>query len=230
MPDKTAIIKPPQGFNAVYLQTADNFRLYSWYHNQKPIILYFHGNGGSLNERAYRAEIFAKNGFGVFMVSYRGYANSQGEPSEAGFIEDGKAAMKFLTDSGVKPQQIIIYGESIGSGVATQIAAEFSNAKLLVLEAPFSSLLSVAQQKYWFVPVSLLLKDRFDSLAFASKVNVPALVLHAKGDPVIPFFEGQKLFSAFNSPKKMVAVDANFHIDLTPEFIIEQIRLMLKNL
>ena len=231
IPHKSSSIITPANLEEIYFKTEDGFKIHGWFSPskvKKPLILYFHGNGGSLNDRAYRAETFVKNGFGLLMISYRGYGNSEGKPSELGFIEDGKAALKFLTSQGIETNNIILYGESIGSAVATQIAAKIPDCKLLVLEAPFSSILSMGKRIYWFMPISLMLKDRFESVKFAPKVQSPVLIMHANGDPVVPFAEGKILFASFNSPKRLIEIDGDFHIDLTPEFIIKEIEQSLQ--
>ncbi len=244
-PDKIRIESVPRGFIENYLVAADGTRLYSWYHDSKlidlnhklltkfnsqqnhflpiKVILYLQGNAGSLLNREERASAFAKSGLSVLMLSYRGYANSEGNPSESGLVADGRSAMNFLISQGFKESEILLYGESIGSGVAVQLAAEFSKIAMLVLEAPFTSAVAVANHHYWFVPVSWLLKDRFDSAAFAAKISSPTLIFHAYGDSVVPFLEGWKLFEKFSSPKHFVGLQGNFHIDLAPKTILQEI-------
>jgi len=219
------------GFQEIYLKTIDNKEIYSWYKppqlNQKTI-LYFHGNAGNMAGREDRLIEFSKN-FGVLAISYRGYSKSQGSPSQDGFFIDAKTAIDFLISKAIYPQDLILFGESIGSGVATKMAKE-QDFYALILEAPFSSTLSIAKKTYWFLPVSLILKDRFESIIDANKINTPLLIFHAKGDKIVPYEEGQKLFEKFNSYKKFISLDGDFHIALTGQYLREQIDIFIKEI
>ncbi|NBX52610.1 MAG: alpha/beta hydrolase [Proteobacteria bacterium] len=219
------ILVIPEDFQEVILKTSDEVEVYAWY--KKPLegqktILYFHGNAGNLAGRTDRMIKFA-NQYGVLAISYRGYAKSKGSPSQDGFFADANSALGFLNSQQISTKQIILFGESIGSGVATKLASENEFAGL-ILEAPFTSIESVAKKIYWFLPVSLILRDHFDSAKLAPKINTPVLIIHAKGDKIVPFSEGQKLFELFNSPKKLIALDGDFHIAVSPDFLIKSIK------
>jgi fermentation-respiration switch protein FrsA (DUF1100 family) len=194
-----------RGFREVKLTTADGLELLSWYcppPEGGPVITYFHGNGGHIGYRAERLGRFARNGYGVLMLEYRGYGGNPGAPTEAGLSNDGEAALDFLAHERIAPNRIVVYGESLGSGVATHLAAQRQIAAL-ILEAPFTSVAEVAQYHYPFLPVSLLVRDRFDSLSRIGTIKAPVLVLHGERDTVVPVRFGRALFDAAPKPKEL---------------------------
>lgn len=212
------------GFEEKILTTSDQTKILSWYKPAKSgqkVILYFHGNAGNLGDRAHRFSAFAEENFGVLAISYRGYAGSNGKTTEAGMMLDASAALDFLPSQNYQPQDIIFFGESLGSSIATQLAA-ISNPYALILESPPSSVVSVGQRTYWFVPVRLLLKDKFDSVKFAPQVSSPVLIFHGTADRVVPYEEGQMLFNAFKVTKKFMTVEKAGHLDFTDEFLIAE--------
>lgn len=218
------ILIVPEDFQDVNLKTADETNIYAWYSQAQKgqkTILYFHGNAGNLMGRSDRFEKFATQ-YGVLAISYRGYAKSGGKPSQDGFFQDADSAFEFLKSKNISSKDIILFGESIGSAVAVNLASKHDFGAL-VLEAPFTSILAVAQETYWFLPVSLILKDRFESDKIASKVTAPVLIFHANKDYLVPFEEGKKLYELFNSPKRFIAIDGDFHIALTGEYLMKHI-------
>ncbi len=206
------------GFAAESIKTADGETLRAWLamppKPEAPLILYLHGNAGTLGDRAERFGVFHQEGFGVLVLSWRGYGGSSGSPSETGFVEDGRAAMRFLQQMGVPASRVILFGESLGSGVATQLAANPDTSPLaIVLEAPFTSAADVARTHYWFLPVGLLMKDQYRSIDFAAKVTAPVFVFHGTDDRVVPHALGKRLTEAFAGPKEFLSMDGNGHID-----------------
>jgi fermentation-respiration switch protein FrsA (DUF1100 family) len=216
----------PAGFQEKILITNDGEKILAWFKapkkNQK-IILYFHGNAGNLGNRSEKFQTFANAGFGVMAISYRGYFGSSGAPSQDGLILDAKAAFQYLLDLEYLPKDIILFGESLGSGVASQLAAKFDFAAL-ILEAPYSSITSVAQKTYWFVPVSLILKDKFESIKIAKKISSPVLIIHGNKDLVVAIDEGKKLFAEISAPKQFIEVDGAGHLEFSNEFLLEKLR------
>jgi hypothetical protein len=215
-------------FEEKTLTTKDGIKILAWYKKpeDKKTILYFHGNAGNMGERAHKFEAFARAGFGVLAISYRGYPSSEGTPSEAGFMNDAFAALQFLFDQGFKSQDIILFGESLGSGVAVELAVK-SDFAAVVLESPFSSAVSVGQRRYWFAPVFLLLKDKFESIKLAPKIPSPVLILHGTKDEVVPYDEGQKLFAAIRSEKKFVTIDGAGHLNFGDQFLVSEMEKFL---
>jgi pimeloyl-ACP methyl ester carboxylesterase len=201
------------GVEDLKLKASDGETLQVWYAKAppgRPTILYLHGNGGEIADRGERFATYQARGFGVFFLSYRGYGASTGSPSEAGLVRDALAAYDWLTAQGVKPETIALVGESLGSGVAVQLAAQRPVA-VLALEAPFSAAVNIAATAYWWLPVRLLMKDQFKSGDFIGKVHVPLLVTHGDEDGVVPIEEGRALFAAANEPKQMIVVPGGTH-------------------
>ncbi len=202
-----------EGVADLKLVTEDAQTLQVWYAAPKPgrpVILYLHGNGGEISGRSERFAAYQSGDFGVLFVSYRGYGASTGKPSEAGLVKDARAAYDWLIAQGVKSETIMLVGESLGSGVAVQLAAE-RRVGAVALEAPYYSAADIAAAHYWWLPVHWLMKDRFDSFAYIGRVHAPLLVIHGDQDHVIPIAEGRKLFAAANEPKQMVVVPGGTH-------------------
>jgi len=202
-PDLTETGLAP-AMRAIELITADGLRLLAWYQPPagKPgaLLLYLHGNAGHIGDRGERARPYLEAGLGVLLVEYRGYGGNPGRPSEAGFYADARAALDFLVGQGVTTDRIVLYGESLGTGVAVQMALERGCAAL-VLEAPYTSVAAVAQGRYWMFPVRHLVLDKFDSLSKIGKVGCPVFIMHGLRDRIIPVRYGQELFEATPEPK-----------------------------
>jgi fermentation-respiration switch protein FrsA (DUF1100 family) len=200
------------GLREVELLTSDGLRLLAWYAPGPagaPVLAYFHGNGGNLGDRAARIRQFAKDGLGVLMPEYRGYGGNPGSPSEAGFALDAKAAMAVLAAQGVPPGRTVIYGESIGTGVAVRVAVEQGPVAAVILESPYTSITDIARERFWFLPVGLLIRDPFDSLGRIGRLRSPLLVLQGGRDAVVTPALGQRLFRAAPEPKEVwVAAEA----------------------
>jgi uncharacterized protein len=198
------------------LNAPDGARNVVWYGKAKPgqpTLLYFHGNGGGLAERADRIQRFMGQGWGVFMMAYRGYAGSTGYPTEANNIADARRAYDALVQEGVPASSIIVYGESLGTNVATRMAAEKASSGL-ILEAPYTSVLEIAVTDYPFLPVRLLLSDRYETDKVIPQVRVPVLILHGKQDDVIPVAMAHRLIKLANEPKRLVILPEGEHSDL----------------
>jgi fermentation-respiration switch protein FrsA (DUF1100 family) len=199
------------------LETADGFRPLAWWipgrEKASPVIVWFHGNGGHIGQRAARARFFIDAGYGVLLAGYRYNARAGGDPSEEGLLADGRAAVEFVRSQGVRTDRIILYGESLGTGIATAMAAEYK-AGGLVLEMPYSSITDMARERYWYLPVRLLLLDTFDSESRMAKVRSPVLVIHGENDRVIPVAFGRKLFAAAPEPKEGHFIPGGTHGNL----------------
>jgi uncharacterized protein len=192
------------GVRELTLTTEDGLSLLSWYlpaRPGRPVIAYFHGNGGHIGYRAERLLRFAREGYGVLMAEYRGYGGNPGTPTEAGFCTDARAALDFLDREAIPSNRLVLYGESLGSGVAVALAAEHDIAAL-ILEAPPTSVAEVAQCHFPFVPAARMVTDRFDSLSRIGRVKAPILVLHGERDRVVPVRYGRALLEAAPEPKE----------------------------
>ena len=206
----------PLGVREARLPTADGLSLLSWYlpaRDGSPVIAYFHGNGGHIGYRAERLRRFAREGYGVLMLEYRGYGGNPGTPTETGLYADGAAALDFLAHQSITPNRLVLYGESLGSAVAVYLAARRDIAGL-VLEAPCTSVVEVAQYHYSFVPASVLVRDRFASISNIGRIKAPILVLHGHRDRVVPPRYGRALFDAAPEPKEFWFAPEAGHEDL----------------
>jgi len=203
----------PQG-QEVTLDTADGERVLAWHvppRGDKPVVLYFHGNGGSLRLRADRFTRLTADGTGLLALSYRGYGGSTGKPTEAGLIEDARAAYAYAAER--YPGRIVAWGESLGSGVAIALAAEQPVSRL-ILDAPFTSAVDVAAAAYFLLPVRLLMKDQFRSDERIKQVKAPVLILHGEADTIIPIRYGERLLAMIPGKKQLVRFPGGEHVDL----------------
>lgn len=197
------------------IDAPDGARLISWFARPapgKPTILYFHGNAGNLASRSERVRRFVARGYGVLFLSYRGYGGSAGRPSERANVADAKLAYDALIKDGIAPDDIIVYGESLGSGVAVQVAAE-KEVGGLVLDAPYTSIVDVAALEYPYLPVRPFMLDRYDTMRYLPRVKAPLLVLHGEKDTVIPVAMGKAVYAAANAPKEIVTFPGAGHSD-----------------
>lgn len=188
-----------------------------WYPPQanKPIIIYFQGNTGSIGTRLFKARKFITKGYGVAMVGYRGYSGNPGFPSEKNLMDDGRAAIDALVKKGYKPSQMILYGESLGSGIAVRMAYEQPDIRAVILEAPYTSIAAVAKSRFAIFPVNKLLKDRFDSAKIIHNLQMPVLVLHGTHDKTTSVEIGHDLFSKVTAKKKQfISLNGAGHADL----------------
>ncbi|AQR74420.1 alpha/beta hydrolase [Sphingomonas sp. LM7] len=185
---RDATTAPPPGFSGVVLETEDGLRLAAAYRRGSatlPTLLFFHGNGDRLTGAAAAARGIAAAGYGVLLVEYRGYAGNPGSPGEQGLYRDGRAALAWLEQRGIAPRCVVVIGNSMGSGVATENAGGAPVAGL-VLVSGFTSLPDVVAPLYPWLPVRMLLRDRFDNRAKIARVEAPMLLLHGTADRLIP--------------------------------------------
>jgi len=197
------------------LTSADGEKVIVWHVPAKPghkVVLYFPGNGDFLAGVAGRFKALTSDGTGLVALSYRGYAGSSGSPSEHGLLLDADAAYAFAA-ARYDAQRIVPWGFSLGTGVATAIAATHPVGKL-ILEAPYTSILDIAAFRIRIVPVSLLLLDQFRSDQRIAQVSVPLLIMHGEDDPAIPIAFGERLFALAHEPKQFVRFPGGGHNDL----------------
>lgn len=201
----------------VELKTEDGLTLIAWFappeKRDGKIVVMYHGNAGHMGYRAVKAQHFIEKGIGVLLVEYRGFGSNPGTPSEQGFYKDGRAALRFLDQKEYTMGQLVLYGESIGSGVATQMAYEIQ-PRYLILEAPFSSAVDVAKRKYFFLPVDILMKDRYDNIDKIADIKTNLLIVHGDEDGVIPIELAQRLYEKANHPKEFITINGGHHNDL----------------
>ena len=208
-------------------------RLHGWYvpcEQPRAVVLYSHGNGGNLANRSDILRLWHDQlNATVLVYDYRGYGRSEGSPTETGVLQDARAARAWLAQrAGVREQDVVHFGESLGGAVAANLAAE--GARGLVLENTFSSLADVAAFHYPFVPVRWLLRSQFNSVASIAKYHGPLLQFHGDHDSIVPFASGQKLFAAANEPKKLVVIPGGDHNDPPSKQFVEAVNAFLEQL
>lgn len=212
-------VAPTGDYRAIMLDTADGLSIRSFYRPAdpaKPTLVYFHGNGSSLAGAMAANAALTERGYGALLVNYRGYGGNPGEPGEEGFYKDGRAAMDWLKAQGLTSKDIVLIGNSIGGGTAVQMAREYG-AKALMLSAPFTSLPDVAAEKARWLPVRLLLRDRFNNLSKIGSLPMPVLIQHGSADTLIPLAHGRLLAEAAQDATLQVIEGGGHDIAFQPE-------------
>ena len=207
------------------LTTGDGEKVIIWYVPAKPghpVVLFFHGNGEVLAGRVSRFRGITADGTGLVALSYRGYAGSTGKPSEQGLLNDAAAAYAF-TAARYKPEQIVAWGFSLGTGVAVALAADHPVGKL-ILEAPYTSIADVAAPMFRLVPVHRLLRDQFHSDERIARVTASLLIMHGEKDPTILIRFAERLFALAREPKQFVRFPEGGHDNLDDYGAIETFR------
>ena len=188
----------------VQIKTSDNINLLGWFHkkdlNRFKTIVYFHGNAGKLENRIHKLNHFKDINVNFLIISWRGFSGNSGKPTEKGLYEDGKSTIDWLKNIGLSDKDIVLYGESLGTGIATHIAQNRKFAGL-VLETPFTSMVDAAKNVYPYIPVGILLKDRYENEKKIKHINIPILVMHGQADQIVPFKMGKKIYEIANKPK-----------------------------
>ena len=194
-------------FEELALKTEDGETLHAWWvpaRDSKRAVLLFHGNAGNISHRLDYARMFHDLGYATLLLEYRGYGKSTGTPSEQGTYRDALTAWQWLTvERRLSGEHIVIFGESLGGAVGTWLAAQHA-PRALVLASTFTSVPDLGAQVYWFIPVRLLARYRYETLKTLPQVHAPVLVAHSRDDDIIPYAHGQKLFGAANAPKQFL--------------------------
>ena len=201
----------------IFIKTKDKISLLAWFHEgdkQMPILVYFHGNSFDIGERAYRIKRYNDAGFSTLLVSWRGFSGNDGNPTEKNLYLDGNATIDWvLKNTKFKIEDIVNYGESLGSGVAVELNLKY-NFLCTVLEAPFTSISDVANERYKIYPSKYLVKDKFDNLSKIDKIKSPLLVISGLKDEVVPHKHSILLFDKANNQKKSLFIDEAMHNNL----------------
>ncbi len=213
--------------NKVKIKTKDNIELISWYHNKSlnkyKTILFLHGNAGSLENRIHKINHFEDINVNFLLLAWRGFSGNKGKPTEEGLYEDARSAVRWLESIGVKEQDIIIYGESLGTGVAVEIGQN-KNFAGIILESPFTSMIAAGKNQYPYLPVSFLLKDKYESEKKIRNIKSPILVMHGKVDNLVPFYMGKKIYDLANEPKYSYFSEYDDHMMEFNENLLKALR------
>jgi len=209
-------------YDDVIFQTEDGLNLNGWFVPGKKTspdtdlhtLLWFHGNAGNINRRLDNIKmIYERVPVNVFIIDYRQYGRSEGKVSEQGTYLDARAALAYLhSRKEINREKIIFFGRSLGSAVAVELALN-EKCRALILETPFTSILEMGKKLYPFLPVSLLLKTKYDSLAKIRNIKVPILVMHGDKDALVPFEHGKRLYDMANEPKEFYTIPGAGHND-----------------
>jgi pimeloyl-ACP methyl ester carboxylesterase len=197
------------------LEMADGTRVLTWWGAAKPgrpTLLYFHGNGGSFVTRSERIRKYMAHGYGLVMMTYRGFGGSAGTPSEKANVADALEVYDAVRASGVSPSEIVVYGESLGTGVAVQVAAQ-REVGGVILDAPYTSIVDLATLHYPYLPARWLMTDRYETLQSAGRVTAPVLIVHGEEDDVIPVEMGRRVAAALQGPVKVATFPGAGHSD-----------------
>ncbi len=204
-----------------HLESDTGQRLQSWYlppQPGKPVVVFFHGNAGTIADRDFKVAPWRDAGYGVWLTGYRGFSGNAGLPSESGLYADARTAIEKLINVGIEPAQMVLYGESLGTGVATQMAFERAAAgtpvRGLILEAPFLSMGAAAQFRYPYVPAKWLVRDKYLNHAKIEHIDAPLLLIHGDQDRVLPQSHGRTLFDTAKHPKQAVWLEGAGHTDV----------------
>jgi uncharacterized protein len=205
-PGTEAVIAPSPSMTALKTEAADGVAVTHWLAPAsagRPTAVLFHGNGGAVGDLMPWAEALQSAGFGVVLADYRGYSGNPGAPSETGLYADARALLAALNRGGIADRDIVLFGWSLGSGVATEIALEH-HVRALILLAPSDSVVDVAARHYPWVPVRALMWDRFESRGKIAAVDAPVMIVHGTADAVVPVERGRALFAAAQEPKRLL--------------------------
>ena len=217
----------------VKIITSDNINLLGWFHNKDlkkfKTIVYFHGNAGRLDNRIYKLNYFKNMDVNFLIIAWRGFSGNKGKPSEEGLYEDGKSAIEWLKNLGLTEKDIIIYGESLGTGIATEIAQNNKFAGL-ILETPFTSMTEAAKNFYPYIPVGLLLKDKYKNDKKIKNINIPILIMHGEADQIVPFWMGKTIYEIANQPKYSYFTKYDDHMMEFDENLVLNLEKFIKSL
>ena len=220
-------------YEEVFIPTSDGNNLKGWFHkkdlNNKKTLVFFHGNAGDLKNRIYKLNLIKDFDINFLIIAYRGFSGNKGKPTEVGLYDDARSALSYLTKLNIMEDQIIIYGESLGTGVSIEVAQNKKFAGI-ILESPFTSMVDAGKFYYPYLPVSLLLKDRYETVKKLKNINSPILVMHGKKDKIVPFHMGKQVFDKVNEPKFSYFPDNDDHMMDYNEDLLKTLSIFFKTI
>ena len=217
-------------YKEVFIEVDKDVKLKSWFLEKdlkkNKTILYFHGNAGDLTNRVHKLNELNKLDVNILIISWRGFSGNPGKPTEKNLYNDARKSVEWLNETGVTNKNIILYGESLGTGVATELGQNNSFSGI-VLESPFTSIADAAKIYYPYLPVNLLLKDRYDTIKKIKNIKIPVLIMHGKKDNIVPFFMGEKLYQMANEPKYKYFSEEDDHMMEFNDDLLNAIKVIL---
>ena len=220
-------------YEEIFIETDKNINLKSWFIkkdlNRFKTILIFHGNAGNLFNRVYKLNELNKLDVNILLISWRGFSGNKGKPTEKNLYHDAEEAIKWLNNRGVISKNIILYGESLGTGVATELGT--SNAfGGIILESPFTSIANAAKIYYPYLPVNIILKDRYNSIGKIKNITTPVLIMHGKKDNIVPQKMGLELYEKANQPKFSYFPENDDHMMEYNDNLLNSIKLFINKI
>ena len=220
-------------YEEIFIETDKKIKLKSWFIKKDldkfKTILIFHGNAGNLFNRVYKLNELNKLDVNILLISWRGFSGNKGKPTEKNLYRDADESVKWLNNQGVISKNIILYGESLGTGVATELGT--SNAfGGIILESPFTSIANAAKIYYPYLPVSIILKDRYDSIGKIKNINTPIFIMHGKMDNIVPQQMGLELFEKANNPKYSYFPEDDDHMMNYNNQLLNKIKLFINKI
>ena len=217
LPSENNYLDDPINFtyNEFFIEVDKDVKIKSWLIEKDlkkyKTILFLHGNAGNLFNRSYKLNRLNELNLNVLIISWRSFSGNPGKPNETNLYGDAKKAVKWLNERGVETKNIILYGESLGTGVAVEIG-QTNKFNSIILESPYTSMIKAAKIYYPYLPVKFLLKDKYDSEKKIKNIKTPILIMHGKKDNIVPFHMGKKLFETANEPKKFLQIEEDDHM------------------
>ena len=217
LPSENNYLDDPINFtyNEFFIEVDKDVKIKSWLIEKDlkkyKTILFLHGNAGNLFNRSYKLNRLNELNLNVLIISWRNFSGNSGKPNETNLYGDAKKAVKWLNERGVETKNIILYGESLGTGVAVEIG-QTNKFNSIILESPYTSMIKAAKIYYPYLPVKFLLKDKYDSEKKIKNIKTPILIMHGKKDNIVPFHMGKKLFETANEPKKFLQIEDDDHM------------------
>ena len=220
-------------YEEIFIETDKNINLKSWFIkkdlNRFKTILIFHGNAGNLFNRVYKLNELNKLDVNILLISWRGFSGNKGKPTEKNLYHDAEEAIKWLNNRGAISKNIILYGESLGTGVATELGT--SNAfGGIILESPFTSIANAAKIYYPYLPVNIILKDRYDSIGKIKNITTPILIMHGRKDNIVPQKMGLELYEKANQPKFSYFPENDDHMMEYNDNLLNSIKLFINKI
>tara|TARA_B110001452_G_scaffold169433_1_gene141679 strand:+ start:952 stop:1770 length:819 start_codon:yes stop_codon:yes gene_type:complete len=216
----------------VKIPTSDNLLLNGWFHKKDlkkyKTIIYFHGNAGTLDNRIHKLNHFKDIDINFLIIGWRGFSGNKGKPTEKGLYIDGQSAVNWILKQEVKEENIILYGESLGTGIATELAQN-KNYAGVILETPFTSMVDTAKKFYPYIPINLLLKDRYENEKKIKNIDVPILIMHGMKDTIVPFSMGKRIFEIANEPKYSYFTEYDNHMMEYNDLLVNALKKFLKS-